>query len=142
MDAVTTHFVNDLDLWLSVYLGTAAAVALAGIGLAYLMYYTRTVSPEKVTAALRPAYTVVYRKYYFDDLYEDWITRRGFYKIVAGGTDWVDRNIVDRVVVGIAYLGRNVGGVIATLETGQVQAYGAGMSIGVLMILVVFLLWS
>ncbi|MDA0335351.1 MAG: peptide transporter [bacterium] len=32
MDAVTTHFVNDLDLWLSVYLGTAAAVALAGIG--------------------------------------------------------------------------------------------------------------
>ncbi|MEE2658117.1 MAG: peptide transporter [Candidatus Latescibacterota bacterium] len=31
MDAVTTHFVNDLDVWLSVYLGTAAAVALAGI---------------------------------------------------------------------------------------------------------------
>jgi len=117
-------------------------VALAGIGLAYLMYYTRTVSPEKVTAALRPAYNAAYRKYYFDDLYEDWITRRGFYKIVAGGTDWVDRNIVDRVVVGIAYLGRNVGRVIATLETGQVQAYGAGMSIGVLMILVVFLLWS
>ena len=117
-------------------------VALAGIGLAYLMYYTRTVSPEKVTAALRPAYNAAYRKYYFDDLYEDWITRRGFYKIVAGGTDWVDRNIVDRVVVGIAYLGRNVGRVIATLETGQVQAYGAGMSIGILMILVVFLLWS
>ncbi|HCL31696.1 MAG TPA: peptide transporter, partial [Candidatus Latescibacteria bacterium] len=32
MDAVTTHFVNDLDMWLSVYLGTAAAVGLAGIG--------------------------------------------------------------------------------------------------------------
>lgn len=34
MDAVTTHFANDLDLWLSVYVGTGAAVALAGIGAA------------------------------------------------------------------------------------------------------------
>ena len=117
-------------------------VALAGIGLAYLMYYTRTVSPEKVTAALRPAYNAAYRKYYFDELYEDWITRRGFYVIVAGGTDWFDRNIVDRIGAGIGYLGRNVGQVIGLLETGQMQAYGAGMSIGILMILVVFLLWS
>jgi hypothetical protein len=61
---------------------------------------------------------------------------------VAGGTDWVDRNIVDRFGAGIAYLGRNIGRVIGMLETGQVQAYGAGMSIGILMILVVFLLWS
>ena len=117
-------------------------VALAGIGLAYLMYYTRTVSPERVTAALKPAYNAAYRKYYFDDVYEDWITRRGFYRGVAQATDWVDRNIIDRTGAGIGFLGRNIGRAIATLETGQVQAYGAGMSIGVLIILVVFLLWS
>ena len=91
---------------------------------------------------MRPVYNAAYRKYYFDDLYEDWITRLGFYKGVAGGTDWVDRNIIDRTGDGIGFLGRNLGRVIATLETGQVQAYGAGMSIGVLFILVVFLLWT
>jgi len=31
MDAIMTHFANDLDVWLGVYIGTGAAVALAGI---------------------------------------------------------------------------------------------------------------
>ncbi len=31
MDAIATHFANDLDLWLSVYIGAGAAVALVGI---------------------------------------------------------------------------------------------------------------
>jgi NADH-quinone oxidoreductase subunit L len=117
-------------------------VALAGIGLAYLMYQTRSVSPDKVTSAMKPLYIAALRKYYFDDLYEDWITRRGFYKILAGATDWVDRNIVDRVGVGVGFAGRNLGQVIGTLETGQVQAYGAGMSIGIIIILVVFSIWN
>ena len=117
-------------------------VALAGIGLAYLMYHSRQVDPERVTAALRPAYSAAYRKYYFDEVYEDWITRRGFYAVVAGGTDWIDRNIIDRTGDGVGFLGRNLGRVIATLETGQVQAYGAGISVGVVFVLVVFLIWN
>ncbi|MDA0988252.1 MAG: NADH-quinone oxidoreductase subunit L [Chloroflexi bacterium] len=120
----------------------STVVALAGIGLAYLMYYAHKVSPEKVAAAIRPAYNAAFCKYYFDDLYEDWITRRGFYKGVAQSTDWVDRNIIDRIGVGIGFLGRNVGQVIGMLENGQVQAYGAGMSIGILVILVVFSIWN
>ena len=48
MDAVTTHFVNDLDLWLSVYLGTAAAVALAGIGAAVSALRRRGTGPGAV----------------------------------------------------------------------------------------------
>ncbi len=31
MDAVSTHFANDLDFWLSVYIGAGAAVALVGL---------------------------------------------------------------------------------------------------------------
>jgi NADH-quinone oxidoreductase subunit L len=120
----------------------STAVALAGIGLAYSMYYTRWVDPERVTAAMRPAYIAASRKYYLDDVYEEWITRRGFYAGIAQATDWVDRNIVDRTGEGIGFLGRNLGRVIATLETGQVQAYGAGISVGVVFILVGFLLWS
>ena len=117
-------------------------VALAGIGLAYLMYYTRQVDPEKVGAILKPAHRAAYRKYYFDEMYEDWIIRRGFYAVVAGGTDWVDRNIINRTGDGIGFMGRNLGQVIATLETGQVQAYGAGISIGVVFIMVGFLIWN
>ncbi|MBN98550.1 MAG: peptide transporter, partial [Gemmatimonadetes bacterium] len=31
MDTIATHFSNELDVWMSVYMGTGAAVALAGI---------------------------------------------------------------------------------------------------------------
>jgi len=50
MDAVTTHFVNDLDLWLSVYLGTATAVALAGIASAVTALRRRRGTRESLGA--------------------------------------------------------------------------------------------
>ena len=98
--------------------------------------------PEAVGAALKPAYVAAYDKYHFDQVYEDWITRRGFYGGLAAGTDWFDKNIVDRIVDSIGFLGRNLGRAVATLETGQVQAYGIGISAGVLFILIGFLIWD
>ena len=120
---------------------TSTLVALTGIGLAYLMYYTRQVDPKKVTAMLRPAYQAAYRKFYMDEIYEKLITRRAFYAGLAAGTDWVDRNVINRAGEGVGFLGRNLGRAMALLETGQVQAYGTGISVGILIILAVFLLW-
>ena len=45
MDTIATHFSNELDVWMSVYMGTGAAVALAGIvqaGRALKAYRRRT----------------------------------------------------------------------------------------------------
>ncbi len=120
----------------------STVVALAGIGLAYLMYQSRAVKPEAVGSALKPAYVAASDKYHFDQVYEDWITRRSFYRVLAGGTDWFDRNIVDKFVEAIGFLGRNLGRAVGALETGQVQAYGIGISAGVLLIVVGFLIWD
>ena len=120
----------------------STVLALAGIGLAYLMYYARRVSPERVTAPIQPLYQAAYRKYYFDEAYEDWITRRAFYSGVAGTTDWLDKNVIDRTGDTVGFFGRNLGKAIALLETGQVQAYGAGISFGIVVIVAVFLIWT
>ena len=122
--------------------GLSTLVALAGIGLAYLMYYRRSLDPDDVAAGMGPAYTAATRKYYFDDLYENLITRGLFYRGVALATDWVDRNIVDMTGNVIALVGRNTGKVIGKLETGQVQAYGVGISAGLVIIMLAFLIWS
>ena len=122
--------------------GLSTLVALAGIGLAYLMYYRRSVDPDDVAAGMGPAYRAATRKYFFDDLYEDWITRGVFYRGLALATDWVDRNIVDMTGTIIGWIGRNVGRGIAKLETGQVQAYGVGISAGLVLIMLAFLIWS
>ena len=121
-------------------LGTA--VALAGIGLAYLMYYRRSVDPDDIAAGMGPGYTAAVHKYYFDNLYEDVVTRGLFYRGLALATDWIDRNIVDMAGTVIAWFGRNLGRAVAKLETGQVQAYGAGISAGLVLIVVAFVVWS
>ena len=137
--------------WLSDFLGadteafnltvalSSTVVALAGIGLAYAMYWARWISPERLGRALRPAHVVLSRKYYFDEAYEGVLTGRVFYRGVARFTDWADRLVVDGVVRDIDRFGRNVGRVIAQAETGQLQAYGIGISIGVLGIVGVYI---
>lgn len=120
----------------------SSIVAVSGIGLAYLMYCRKSLDPERIADAVRPLYVAASRKFYFDELYEDYVTKKWFYRYIAGGTDWIDRNIVDRVGLIVGFLGRNVGGVIGGLESGQIQAYGTGMSMGVIMIVIGFMLWA
>ena len=47
MNAITTHFANDLDVWLSVYVGTGAAVAAVGVGQAVRALRGRSTRGER-----------------------------------------------------------------------------------------------
>ena len=136
--------------WLADFLGGEAdfnpviavfstLVALAGIGLAYLMYWSRQVSAQRVGERLRPAYVLLSRKYYFDEAYERILTVGIFYGGLARLLDWFDRSIVDGAVRLVDRLGRNVGRWIARAQTGQLQGYGMAISVGVLVMLGVYL---
>ena len=123
-------------------LGIAAIstfAAILGILLAYLMYLSKTISAQTVVSSVRPIHTVLSRKYYFDELYEDLLTTRVFYRGLAGALDWFDRCVVDGLVRVIDNFGRNIGRLIGQAQTGQVQSYGAVLSGGVLVILGVLL---
>ena len=140
--------------WLSEFLGVKGAsfslglaasstlLAVAGFGLAYLMYVARRVSPERVVQPVRPLYTLLFRKYYFDELYEGYVVSRVWYRGLCNVLEWADRNVVDTLVDGIGWHGRNWGRAVARLQTGQVQLYGVAISVGILVILVAFLLWG
>ncbi|MXY43909.1 MAG: NADH-quinone oxidoreductase subunit L [Dehalococcoidia bacterium] len=117
-------------------------LALAGILLAYLMYYSRQVSAERVGSVFRPLYVLFSRKYYFDELYERVLTDRLFYRGAVRALDWFDRSIVDGAVRLVDQFGRNVGRGIAQAQTGQVQGYGMAVSVGVLAILGAYLLFK
>ena len=58
--------------------------------------------------------------------------------IMARGGDIFDRNVVDRIVNWVGEIGRQFGGGIAKLQTGQVQVYGVGIFIGLIVIMAVF----
>ena len=117
----------------------SSLVAVAGIGLAYVMYVRRWVVSEGLEARVRPAYVALSRKYYFDEAYEEYVTGRGLYRGLARALDWADKSIVDKLVNGIGWLGANVGGALRQGQTGQLQSYGAAISVGVLVIVGLYL---
>ena len=117
----------------------SSAVALAGIFVAYMMYYRQRWSAEAMGQRFKSAYTTLSRKYYFDELYEDIIVRRVFYNGAARILDWGDKNIVDWAADRIGWLGANVGTPLRQLQTGQLQQYGAAISVGILIMLGLYL---
>ena len=127
---------GDLNLSLA---AVSTAVALGGMGLAWLMYMRGKPSPEAVGSTFRPLRNLLFRKYYMDDLYEGLLVRRVFYRGVTRLLDWVDREWIDRLGDFIGWCGRNVGRAMAPAQSGQVQAYGIVISAGVLVIIGVYL---
>ena len=114
-------------------------MAAAGIYVAYMMYYRQQWSAEAMGQRFRSAYTTLSRKYYFDELYEDVLVRRVFYNGAARILDWGDKNIVDWVADRLGWLGANVGTPLRQLQTGQLQQYGAAISVGILIMLGLYL---
>jgi NADH-quinone oxidoreductase subunit L len=143
----------------------SVTVAFCGIGLAYLMYYRRSLKPDTFSELAGGApYRVLLNKYYVDELY-DLVFVRGML-VVANAAAWFDRTIIDGIVNGAAVVVRGVsqvGGMIdkyivdgavngvadvtwaigrraRTLQTGAITSYVYVVVIGVLG--GVFLYWS
>ncbi|MCH8025223.1 MAG: NADH-quinone oxidoreductase subunit L [Chloroflexi bacterium] len=110
----------------------SSAVALAGIGGAWLFYGAKVLSAERVRSAVGPLHTLLERKYFLDDLYEGLIVRRILIGGVAAAAGWFDTYIVDGIANGVATTVRASGDGLRLLQTGQVQVYGAIGFAGVL----------
>ena len=118
----------------------SSLVALSGIALAIAMYKPKPlISPESIGNALKPIHTLLYRKYNFDELYEGIFVRQIYYRGLALASDWTDRNIVDRVVNIVGWIGANFGGLIRQFQNGQMQMYATVTSIGIIVITAIFI---
>lgn len=120
--------------------GASTAVALAGAGLAVLVYGTRTISFDRLGAPWRFGRRLLERRFYLDEIYEDFAVRRVLQRGLFLASDWFDRRIVDGVADLAGWFGRNGGRAIAQLQTGQVQVYGAAVSMGAAVILIYYLM--
>ena len=67
-------------------------------------------------------------------LYEGFFGNRLFYQIGCRVLNWFDRAIVDEIVEKIGWIGKNTGRAISLIQTGQIQSYATGITIGVLIV--------
>ena len=116
------------------------SLALLGLIVAALFYYWRKLSPEVITEnpLIKPLYTVVYNKYYFDEIYY-YLFVRGVGFGVGRISAFVDKYVIDGVVNGVALFSRYFGEVLRLSQTGVVNAYALYFALG--LVLVITIIW-
>jgi NADH-quinone oxidoreductase subunit L len=111
-------------------------VALFGIFCAYAVYHRKWVTAESLGRAFGPLYTLVYRKYFFDELYENIIIKVALLKGLFNGFQLFDSRGVDGAVNGAGYVIVSGGRAVRRAQTGQLQLYGLFIGIGVVIIII------
>ena len=120
------------------------SLLLAGLGilLAYAMYSAKWVSAEAVGRAFRPLYTLLYRKYWFDELYEKVIVVRVLVDGICAALGFFDARVVDGVVNGVGDGTAAAGKALRRVQTGQLQVYVMAIAVGVVAIAVFYYLFG
>jgi NADH-quinone oxidoreductase subunit L len=143
----------------------SVAMALGGLFVAWLVYGRNPLKegqPDPLIQALGPVYTVLRRKYYFDELYQatfirlalwlsevcfafdnKWVVdplvnlagKAGVALSNLGG--WFDRTFVDGAVNGVAAVVGWMGGALRQTQTGRVQNYLLAAALAVFVLLVI-----
>ncbi len=111
-------------------------IALLGIFLAYAIYSAKWISAEKLGRMFRPAYTVFFKKYWMDTLYEKVFVNQTLLGGLFRGFQWLDTHIVDGTVNGAGSLTVEGGKVGRRAQTGQLQLYALTIGVGLVAIII------
>jgi NADH-quinone oxidoreductase subunit L len=133
--------VDDTKFRLGIALGSTA-MALGGIGLAYVIYGAKLIPSAVFSRVFRPVQVLLENKYYADVLYEQVIVGFLFYRVIGGALSAFDRVVVDGAVNGIGRGARQSASVVRYVQNGQFQTYGALAFSGVVFTAIVVLVLS
>jgi len=115
----------------------SVAFGLGGIGLSYYMYVVNRELPGKVSAALGGVYTLIYNKYFVDEVYDATVV----HPVIEGSRTvlWhgVDQGLIDGMVNGVGSQSQGIGGMLRRLQSGNIRSYATWVVIGAVVLLVV-----
>jgi NADH-quinone oxidoreductase subunit L len=118
------------------------AFGVIGILLAMWMYKKESLKAEKISQSLGGLYKAAYKKFYIDEIYL-FITQKIIFNLIGRPAAWIDRNIVDGLMNGIANTTASVSGLIKGIQSGKVQSYAIYFFGGIVALAIVFLyLWK
>jgi NADH-quinone oxidoreductase subunit L len=124
------------------FLFSVAPVALVvlAILLAANLYKTENEKPERMAATLGGFYTAAKKKFYIDEVYL-FITKKVIFNLIGRPAAWIDRNIIDGMMNGLAYVTASTSNIIKGVQSGRVQNYALYFFAGIagLVILYVYL---
>lgn len=119
--------------------GSALAVGLCGIGLAFILYFRPNDLPSRFAYAFGSIYKVVYHKFYIDELYL-FITHKIIFRLISAPFNWFDRQCVDGFMDLTAKATLKAGAWMRKTITGNLHTYFIWVITGV--ILISLLIWQ
>ncbi len=136
----------------------STVLALMGIGLAYMMYYKKSISADAMAERFGFLYRLFYNKYYIDELY-DVVLIQPCYKfarflwsfdanVVDGLVNlqatitmwlsdvkyWIDQNIVDGIVNGFGLFFDSASSALRKIQSGRLAHYLLAVVFGLILI--------
>ncbi len=115
------------------FAGMLAAWRLFGVGIGPIKGTPRPETVKRLSARVPFLYRASLNKWWFDELNDLVIIRLG--GRVANALWWFDRNIVDGIVNGVGSLTGRAGRGLAGIQTGRVQNYALGITIGLIVMI-------
>jgi len=119
----------------------SVAVALAGIGLATVMYLRQPGRADALATRFSGLYRTLLNKYYVDEIY-DGVIVQPIKRLSIGLWRGFDAVLIDGTVNGVGYIVRGWSAVLRRLQTGSVRAYAMSLFVGVVTIVGYYLWWT
>lgn len=113
-------------------------LGLLGIAIAAWMYMKPNEKPQRVANAMGGLYKAAYRKFYIDEIYL-FITKKIIFNLIGRPAAWIDRNIIDGLMNGIAAVTAKTSVLIKGMQSGKVQNYALYFFGGVAALLIMFI---
>jgi NADH-quinone oxidoreductase subunit L len=113
----------------------SVVVAVAGILFARVLYIQMPGAAAAFTSRMGGFYTLVFNKYYVDEIYERAIVRPGYAIADRIMFRLIDAGIIDGIVNGLGVTARLVGATLRLLQSGLVRTYALFMLVGFLFLI-------
>ncbi|MEG1485203.1 MAG: NADH-quinone oxidoreductase subunit L [Bacteroidales bacterium] len=114
-----------LNFGIKTHIGFAVVpvcVAVVGISMAFWLYRTESLLPKKISGVLGQFYHIIYKKFYIDEIYL-FFAKTIMIGWVGGAAVWCEKNIILRVVEGVAWVTEFISERTKEVQSGRIQAY-------------------
>jgi NADH-quinone oxidoreductase subunit L len=132
--AAEEHAPSSLERTELTLMGISTLVALAGIGIAGFFWLRRPEAAAAAAQRFRPIHTLLYNKYYVDELY-DRVVVQPIKQASMGLWKGMDAGLIDGAVNGVGLGVEGSSSVLRRLQTGSMRTYAASIFLGVVVIL-------
>ena len=134
------HVVEGSKLTEYILMSLSVGMCFFGIFLAWFIYMKRPGLQYLMSTYLRPVYNFLYRKWYFDEVYNCVFVRSTLWLGKWAVTKVADSIIIEGIVNGSAWIVRNVGRGLSRVQNGVVNYYEVFVLVGVILYFVVYLI--